>query len=496
MGLSVLPAALRRSALCQQIEQRRRRARSAYEPFPMNAGEPDAGEPDAGGPGQGLPDAGEPDVGPRADPLVRLLHDGIAIPGGIPDDLAEDLAAAGLIAEAPTTGTPRSATGRERIRPGRWQVTAFRGLFAVRDRPTGPAGARVYLGEDSLRFVETILDVAPGGRALDVGTGSGITACALARGCERVVAVDVVEECLHAAAVSASLNGMGPRVVPVHSSLAELGAPRATPGGSRFTCVAANLPYVPVPPSLAYSPAGDGGPDGLGPIRQLLRRAGELLDPDTGTLLLRFQGLAGDRGPLLLRDLRAFARRHHFDVLVVADGRVPYEVRAALTALLAGPLDPTLTPAEIHATTRAHLAAFCRPHFLACAVVATAGGGGRVEFVDLSNPPLLDRVVVPRGPVSRVLAARERIVAGYWHGVRDLPDGFWELATTREVLAPVTRFEPLVRALGDGACARDAAERVCADLFAADPVRAQSLLVTVELLVQQLVRARLMAPTG
>jgi methyltransferase family protein len=457
--LQTLAGALHRTGFADRVERRRRRARSAYAPFCRQVG--------------GVPAPDRP-RGNDGDLLVGLLHDGVPVRGALDPRLAKALVGADFADDG--------------LAPGRWELTAFRGLVAVRDRAAGPGAGQVYIGEDSLRFAEAILDAAPHGLVLDVGAGSGLTGCALARSSERVLCVDVLDECLAATTVSAALNGLTERVDVVSGRFQDLDLDR--PG--RFNCIAANLPYVPVPAGLAYSPAGNGGPDGLGLIRSLLKRAVELLDPHDGALVMRLASLGDERGPLLLLDdLRGFAAATGYDVVVVADGRVPYELRAALTAKLAGRHNPDRDPVELLDVASAHLRGYGLPLHLACGLVARSGGTGRVDVVNLAAPLLLDRPVAPSRPVADVLAARDRIAAGYWRASRDLPDGFWELGTEREVLAPLERMQAVVRALADGATVRVSAERVFADMFAADPVRARSLLLTVELLVQQLLDCRL-----
>ncbi|MEU7999188.1 hypothetical protein AB0B83_28255 [Micromonospora sp. NPDC049060] len=122
---------------------------------------------------------------------------------------------------------------------------------------------------------------------------------------------------------------------------------------------------------------------------------------------------------------------------------------------------------------------------------ARTGNGPAVTAVDLSAPPVLDLPPSPTGTAAALHDARDQVVAGYWHGSRDLPDGFWELATETDVRAPVSRLAEFAAALADGVTARDATEQVFADLVAADPLRARSLLVTTELLTHQLIAARL-----
>ena len=66
---------------------------------------------------------------------------------------------------------------------GLWSVTGHRGVLAVQD--LGSADPAVYIGPDSLRFASFLQDRHLVGDALDVGGGSGISACRLAVSCSK-----------------------------------------------------------------------------------------------------------------------------------------------------------------------------------------------------------------------------------------------------------------------------------------------------------------------
>ena len=126
-------------------------------------------------------------------------------------------------------------------------------------------------------------------RIVDVGTGSGALAIALARHFARahVWAVDVSSEALCVAAENVRRYGLKGRVTLVCGDLLQSLA-------SPFDLIVANLPYVAhgefgsLSPEVAvYEPrlALDGGEDGLDLIRRLLPQASRRLAP-SGELLL------------------------------------------------------------------------------------------------------------------------------------------------------------------------------------------------------------------
>lgn len=153
----------------------------------------------------------------------------------------------------------------------------------------------------------------------DVGTGSGCLAVVLAREFPRAVvtAVDRSAEALALARRNAEAHAVAERITWVCARFEEW---MAASGNVRFDLVVANLPYVPTgelqslprevrdhEPRLAL----DGGFDGLGPLRALLRLAAQ---PPRPTWLIvelgagqavRLGTLLDDVNGLALVDLRA-----------------------------------------------------------------------------------------------------------------------------------------------------------------------------------------------
>ncbi len=170
-------------------------------------------------------------------------------------------------------------------------------------------------------------EIAPEGLlAVDVGTGSGAVALALAHYCPaaKVLAVDVSPEAARVARANAERLGLAGRVLVLVSDLLE--SPDLPPPGSA-DLVLANLPYIPsgvfgkLAPGVAhFEPrlALDGGPDGLALIRRLVPQALLLLrhggacalecDPDQCTLLSELMRQAGFDQVEVRNDLAGLAR--------------------------------------------------------------------------------------------------------------------------------------------------------------------------------------------
>ncbi|NJC87253.1 MAG: peptide chain release factor N(5)-glutamine methyltransferase [Desulfuromonas sp.] len=137
---------------------------------------------------------------------------------------------------------------------------------------------------DTELLVEEALKRLPGAtRVLDVGTGSGALAIALAheRPECRVTAIDLSSTALAVAMENARLNGVGERIDFLQADLAAL------PAGP-FALIVANPPYIPtgdlatlMPEVREFEPqlALNGGGDGLDAYRALARQAGAILAP-------------------------------------------------------------------------------------------------------------------------------------------------------------------------------------------------------------------------
>jgi len=137
--------------------------------------------------------------------------------------------------------------------------------------------------DTELLVEEALPRLSGAARVLDVGTGSGALAIALAheRPECRVVAIDVSAEALAVAAENACNNRVAERIGFIPADLAAL-------AGGPFDLIVANPPYIPsaelatlMPEVRDFEPplALDGGSDGLDAYRALARQAEAMLAP-------------------------------------------------------------------------------------------------------------------------------------------------------------------------------------------------------------------------
>jgi release factor glutamine methyltransferase len=147
------------------------------------------------------------------------------------------------------------------------------------------------------------LEQHPAARAIDLGTGSGAIAIALAANAPRteIVATDVAAEALALAARNAARNRVAARVEFRRAdcwTVSDGGAPLG-----RFDLIVANPPYIRTSELAALAPevrdfeprlALDGGADGLDFYRRIAAGAGQHLKPGGALMVEVGQGQAGD----------------------------------------------------------------------------------------------------------------------------------------------------------------------------------------------------------
>jgi release factor glutamine methyltransferase len=141
-------------------------------------------------------------------------------------------------------------------------------------------------------FLLRHLDVAEGDEVLDVGTGAGLAAVLAARRAKRVVATDVVHDCVALAQQNAALNGVADRVD------ARLGDGYTPVRGEAFDLIVSGAPQMPTPPEREREDwmalADNGGVDGWAVLDRLIAGAREHLKPG-GRLVFSLFAFLGER---------------------------------------------------------------------------------------------------------------------------------------------------------------------------------------------------------
>ena len=182
-----------------------------------------------------------------------------------------------------------------------------------------PAGDMVYPpGSDSALLAEAV-PARDGERVLDLCTGSGIQALAVAGRASAVIAVDIGVRAAALARLNAAMNG----AVNVEVRSGDLFAPVA---GERFDLILANPPFVPAPQrGPAYH---SGGPRGDRVLRRVMAGLGAHLREGGRAVVISH--LALRRGETVATAMRPWLARFPGRVLaLVLETGTPIDLAAA-----------------------------------------------------------------------------------------------------------------------------------------------------------------------
>ena len=124
--------------------------------------------------------------------------------------------------------------------------------------------------DDSILFIQS-LDVKEGEKVLEIGCGSGVVSIHCAKNGCKVTCGDINPKAVALARRNAEANGVQMEVfeTDVYSNI-----------DGRFDTILFNLPYLPVDEDGLLARSWSGGPDGLGPLPDLLKGTPDHLTED------------------------------------------------------------------------------------------------------------------------------------------------------------------------------------------------------------------------
>ncbi|MDR3075424.1 MAG: methyltransferase [Candidatus Methanoplasma sp.] len=139
--------------------------------------------------------------------------------------------------------------------------------------------------DDSILLIESF-DVHAGEKVLEIGCGSGIVSIHCILNGADVTCGDVNPDAVALTKKNLESNGVRADVLvtDVYSGIK-----------GRFDTIVFNLPYLPVQEEGSLALAWSGGPDGLGPLPELIRGADEHLVPGGRVIVVVSSLMDGDR---------------------------------------------------------------------------------------------------------------------------------------------------------------------------------------------------------
>lgn len=359
--------------------------------------------------------------------------------------------------------------------PGKWQLTSYKGIYAARDLPQQNADPSVYVGEDSLHFVDWVSSANPCTYALDLGAGSGISSVAISKLAKSVDAIEIDPVSCSAITITAALNGCE----SVNAVQADL--TNGFQAMHKYDLIVGNTPGVPIPAGIAYSPAGNGGLDGLQISGAALSLSEELIATN-GQIYLKFESIGDDAGPFSEKIVRDIVKRHGWSAQFIQHSRIPIELRSAISTRWAAPLNSGKSESSLLSAFDMHAESMNATYFYTCSVIITANATS--EFLSLPIYRYGEWTLNTRP--GGVGSEKSMAVKNYNAKLALLPDGLWELDIEKYLQLPVERIGALTRQFEMKASIKEATMEVFGDQIIADPIHARSLLVLTTLLAASL----------
>jgi SAM-dependent methyltransferase len=186
----------------------------------------------------------------------------------------------------------------------RSRLVSVAGLTLEADSLDQFNGDHVYLGDDWTDVVKACHKL-PGGRHLDVGTGSGIILLACAQNHTQSVGVDINPRAIEMARVNARQNGIAAEFH--HADI-------FTTSFEPFDLVTWSTPFMFVPEEKRDWWAGYGGKMGIGITLKFLERLPALLTPKGHAVLESASPILRDGTDVLARDILPVVKRTGLDV--------------------------------------------------------------------------------------------------------------------------------------------------------------------------------------
>lgn len=226
------------------------------------------------------------------------------------------------------------------------QLIAAFGLNLLIDRRIhfGNEMHQVYIGPDSYWMIYYIDSARIGrsARAVDLCTGTGISALYLALFSDNVLATDIAPEPLALVEINRRLNGLDSRLEIRNELLAD-----TLDGRERIDVLTCNPPFIAFPPGIDGTLYAQGTEaDGLGYMRDIVGRLPDVLSSDGSAWLVA--DLPGDlRGPHFVGDLERLAASGHLAIDVYIDSIVAAPVQVEALSPYLHRLNPEHSVADI-----------------------------------------------------------------------------------------------------------------------------------------------------
>ncbi|MCI8371888.1 MAG: methyltransferase [Lachnospiraceae bacterium] len=190
--------------------------------------------------------------------------------------------------------------------------------------------SKPYIGTDSYWLSRLVVNQMSGD-VLDLCTGSGIQAILAAKSGARVIAVDIDDESIKWAQFNICLNELNEKV---ELRLGNLYSAIDQP--MKFDYILSNPPFIPIPDTVDFPIAGDGGQDGRNIVRKIFNGYEKHLKTN-GKAIMIGQGIGDKYSVFLSQDLKTILKT--MNVKVYYSSCFPIELQAVNFAKMANKIE-------------------------------------------------------------------------------------------------------------------------------------------------------------
>lgn len=193
----------------------------------------------------------------------------------------------------------------------------YHGYLIFHERFRDGKDISVYMGDDSIALASH-LTPPPGGRCLDLCTGSGIQTLVCSSHANEVIGVDIQKRAVEVATINTYLN-MQENRISIHKG--NLYSPVK---GEKFDLICANPPLLPAPSNIKAPICADGGEDALEITYKILEGLVDHLNH--GGICQIIGTCLGDKErPFMIKDMKKLSKEIKCNINITFPVSMPVE---------------------------------------------------------------------------------------------------------------------------------------------------------------------------
>ena len=194
------------------------------------------------------------------------------------------------------------------------------------------------------RYYLNSASIKKGHKALDLCTGTGISALYMSTFSDNVIGTDIDSEAIELAHINRRLNDCETKLEVRNENLYD-----TLDGRERFDLLTCNPPFIAFPPGVDATTYAHGTEaDGLGYMRHIIDRLPDVMTPG-GSAYLVADIVGDDMAPHFITELESFASSHHLAIDVYIDSKISADAQVSSLSPYLQRLNPNRTVDSIAA---------------------------------------------------------------------------------------------------------------------------------------------------